>query len=224
MSCLKLKYDPLTRTPGRSLFRFVVFALFIHKAWQGLSVPKHLIVILELSHPKEMSNGWNVCSTWRKSGISEEIGFSALVFSSQTVDSRGHLPRLFRVKSLILFILHFILLPKRKKRSTTTAVQVTTLFRMAQRRGGDWLVLFTWHVFFFGSLILNAPGEFISTNFIHLKFWMVQYRFEYRKNSSYKPSKTIGWNKNENVIACRFHVKLEPHNFHSKFALLRRSK
>ncbi|XP_067039207.1 matrix-remodeling-associated protein 5-like isoform X2 [Acropora muricata] len=29
---------------------------------------------------------------------------------------------------------------------------------MAQRRGGDWLVLFTWHVFFFGSLILNAPG------------------------------------------------------------------
>ena len=52
---------------------------------------------------------------------------------------------------------------------------------MAQRRGGDWLVLFTWHVFFFGSLILNAPGEFISTNFIHLKFWMVQYRFEYKK-------------------------------------------
>ena len=95
---------------------------------------------------------------------------------------------------------------------------------MAQRRGGDWLVLFTWHVFFFGSLILNAPGEFISTNFIHLKFWMVQYRFEYKKNSSYKPSKIIGRNENENVIACRFHVKLEPHNFHSKFALLRRSK
>lgn len=122
---------------------------------------------------------------------------------------------------------YFILLPKRKKTSTTTAVQFAVMSRMAQRRGGDWLVLFTWHVFFFGSLILNAPGEFISSNFIHLKFWMVQYRFEYKKKIHHtsQAKQLVGakmkmWCK----IACRFHVKLEPHNFHSKFALLWKSK